>query len=128
MICDSDVLIDYWDTKAKRHSHAREVIDERIGRSSAAISVVTWMELLKGATDRRSQQRIERELSSFRVVMLNGNVCQKAMQLLDSYHLSHGLQLPDCLIAATCAVSGWPLFTYNKKDYRFIAEITLLAD
>lgn len=126
VICDSDVLIDYWDRSSKRHAHARSIIDGRIGRDRSAMSVVTWMELTKGATDRRSQQRVRKELASFRVVMLNANVCQCAMQTLERYHLSHGLQIPDCLIAASCLLSGWPLFTYNVRDFKFIEGISLL--
>jgi predicted nucleic acid-binding protein len=28
--------------------------------------------------------------------------------------------VPDCLIAATSIITGYPLLTYNKKDFDFI--------
>jgi len=33
------------------------------------------------------------------------------------------ITVPDCLIAATSIVTGFPLLTYNKKDFDFITGI-----
>jgi predicted nucleic acid-binding protein len=32
----------------------------------------------------------------------------------------------DAIIAATCLVYDLPLWTYNKKDFRFINELELI--
>ena len=32
------------------------------------------------------------------------------------------ISVPDCLIAATSILTGYPLLTYNKKDFDFIEE------
>lgn len=50
---------------------------------------------------------------------------QQMRQLLDSYTLSHRLQFPDALIAATALHHGLPLFTLNRKDFRYIAGLQL---
>ncbi len=34
------------------------------------------------------------------------------------------ISVPDCLIAATAIITGYPLLTYNKKDFDFIDGIT----
>jgi len=33
------------------------------------------------------------------------------------------VSVPDCLIAATSITTGYPLLTYNKKDFDFIEGI-----
>lgn len=33
------------------------------------------------------------------------------------------ISVPDCLIAATSLATGYPLLTYNKKDFDFIDGI-----
>jgi len=36
------------------------------------------------------------------------------------------ISVPDCLIAATSIITGYPLLTYNKKDFDFIEGIHFL--
>ena len=43
--------------------------------------------------------------------------------LMENYYLSHGLKIPDAIIAATSRYHGVSLFTFNKKDFRFIPDI-----
>jgi predicted nucleic acid-binding protein len=45
---------------------------------------------------------------------------------LRQYRLSHGLLIPDALIAATAINFNIPLLTKNQSDYRFIKEVNLL--
>lgn len=40
-------------------------------------------------------------------------------------HLSHGLAIPDALIAATSLETGLRLFTYNVRDFKFIKGLNL---
>ena len=35
------------------------------------------------------------------------------------------VSVPDCLIAATSIITGYPLLTYNKKDFDFIEGLVL---
>ncbi|RIK44584.1 MAG: hypothetical protein DCC55_02120 [Chloroflexi bacterium] len=44
-----------------------------------------------------------------------------------TFLLSHGLLIPDALIAATAIVINEPLATKNHRDYRFITGLTLSA-
>jgi hypothetical protein len=46
--------------------------------------------------------------------------------LLHQYRLSHGLQIPDAVIAATALTEGVPLVSKNQRDYRFIPDLQLL--
>jgi predicted nucleic acid-binding protein len=50
---------------------------------------------------------------------------QKAIELIRTYHLSHGLLIADALIAATAITLQISLATKNHKDYRFIESLKL---
>ncbi len=41
------------------------------------------------------------------------------------FKLSHNLTIPDAIIGAMSIVSDLPLFTYNKKDFKFMPGIEL---
>ncbi len=43
------------------------------------------------------------------------------------YRLSHNLALPDAVIGATAIFYQMPLFTYNRKDFKFLPNIQLAA-
>ena len=44
---------------------------------------------------------------------------------MDEYALSHGLEIPDALIAATAEIHGLVLITGNIADYRFLPGLHL---
>jgi predicted nucleic acid-binding protein len=52
-------------------------------------------------------------------------ICDIALDLLRQYRLSHGLLIPDALIAATAIATNLPLVTKNQRDYRFISGLQL---
>ncbi|MBI4648272.1 MAG: hypothetical protein HY738_17235 [Bacteroidia bacterium] len=41
IICDTDVLIDYWDIANKRHNETKEIIEHKIGLDNIIISAIT---------------------------------------------------------------------------------------
>jgi predicted nucleic acid-binding protein len=43
------------------------------------------------------------------------------------YRLSHGLLIPDAMIAATAMTLGLPLISKNQRDFRFIGGLQLLS-
>ena len=48
-----------------------------------------------------------------------------AIELIEQFRLSHGLLIPDAIIAATAISFNLKLFTYNRKDFFFIPGIRL---
>jgi predicted nucleic acid-binding protein len=50
-----------------------------------------------------------------------------AIELIKTYRLSHGLAIPDALIAATAIITELELFTYNQRDFRFISGLKLFS-
>ena len=54
------------------------------------------------------------------------NISETAVDLLRKYRLSHGLLIPDAIIAATALSLSLPFLSKNQKDYRFIEGLELI--
>ena len=121
-IIDTDILID----AARQVREAVDCLDQIERISALAISVVTEMELLIGCQNKTEQRNTERFLQRFQVLRLNENACDQAVELLRQYRLSHGLLIPDAMIAATAMTLGNPLISKNQRDFRFIGGLQLL--
>lgn len=127
VICDTDVMIDYWDVSKKRHASTKEVLDKEILLDNVVLSAITKMELLLGSTNKADFNKINKKLNRLNIALINNDIKLEAFELLQTYRLSHGLALPDCLIAATAKITELALFTYNIKDYKFIAGLKLFS-
>ena len=78
-----------------------------------------------GAGNKNELNRINRNIHQFNITLIDDDITQSAFQLLQTYKLSHGIAIPDGLIAATSMILQVELFTYNIKDYKFIIGLTL---
>jgi hypothetical protein len=125
VICDTDVMIDYLDVKNPRHVTVALELENRVGLSNILLAAITKMELLLGATNKNDLSRINKESARFHILLINHEITRKALSLIQKYSLSHGLTLPDSLIASTAIITGTDLFTYNTKHYKFISDLTL---
>jgi len=123
ILIDTDILIDV--TRADQVALSRLATESQT--ANLAISVVTQMELIVGCRDRSELQILEKFLQRFEIVLLNENISTKAANLLRAYRLSHGLLIPDALIAATTLELQIPLLSKNQRDYRFIQNLNLLS-
>ena len=125
VICDTDVMIDFWETKSQRYIATKNIIEEQIGIDNVILTAITKIELLAGAINKADIQKISKKLSRFNIELLNPDITINAFSLIETYGLSHRLALPDSLIAATSIIMGIPLFTYNVKDYKFVDGLLL---
>jgi len=90
-----------------------------------AISVVTEYEIIAGAIDLNMQKQLEKFLKNCIIVYIDDKISALGIHLYKKYKLSHGLDMPDSLIAATAIELELPLFTYNIKDFRYIPGLYL---
>lgn len=119
---DSDVLID-----VSRGVEMTISILEALSKSSRfVVSAVTQMELVIGCRDRVSLQVTQRFLARFDGLDISAEVSRQAVGLVTRYNLSHGLLMPDALIAASAIVNALPLLSKNQRDFRFIEDLNLL--
>ena len=122
-IVDTDILIDAGrDVRA-----AVECLTDIEQQSGLAISAVTQMELLAGCRSKIQVRHIEHFLQRFQVLKLTEAVSDTAVDLLRQYRLSHGLAIPDALIAATAITLDQSFVSKNQRDYRFIKGLKLLV-
>ena len=71
---------------------------------------------------------MKKRIKFYDVVQIDSTISVKAIELIESYRLSQGLQIPDAIIAATSIVYQIPLYTYNLKDFDFIPEIAIYSN
>ena len=79
---------------------------------SRAISIITWMEVMVGA----SAELVDPTrlfLDGFAVVALNDGIASRAVEL----RRAHRIKLPDAVIWATAQATGRLLVTRNTKDF-----------
>lgn len=122
ILVDSDVLIDV----LRNQQLAVERLLALSESERLAVGAVTQMELIVGCQNKQDLQRVERLLEGFEIQDLSVEISRRSIELLRQYRLSHGLLLADALIAATALVMGIPLLTRNQRDFRFIADLSLL--
>ena len=120
ILCDTNVIIE-----ALKGDDKTIKIIERIGLENIAISSVTVMELYFGAFNKRELNKIKKHLKALNIVHFDNNVSELAVRLIESYSKSHGLQIPDAIIAATALSLGIKVFTLNLRDFRYIDGLKL---
>ncbi len=115
MLVDTDVLI--WNLRG--HERAAELLDNAGG---FLLSAVSYMELIQGMRDKSELNVLRQSLQYWgaSVHPLDPQISARAMFLMETYALGHGLQVADALIAATAISLGATLVTANAKHYRMI--------
>lgn len=103
-LVDTDVLID----AGRAVEVAITQLETADESSTLAVSIITQMELIVGCRNRSELQTLERFLRRFEIIRLNESISNKAVDLLRDYRLSHGLLIPDAMIAATAIVIDAP--------------------
>jgi predicted nucleic acid-binding protein len=85
------------------------------------------MELLQGIRDKTELAKIKRDMRQWQVAILpiTEQITQKAIELVETYHLSHNMEMADALIAATAILNNLALRTGNDKHYKFIPNLNI---
>lgn len=105
VLFDTNILIDYLNGL----DHAKAEI-ERF--SDKAISLITWMEVMVGATP-ETEAVMRGFLNSFIPLPMDERVAATAVAL----RKQHKIKLPDAIIWATAQENGRILVTRNTKDF-----------
>jgi predicted nucleic acid-binding protein len=123
VLVDTDVLIDV----LRQVETTISILKSATITASPIISAVTQMELIVGCRNAVELRNLDRFLQSFEIVDISEKISRQAVELIHQYRLSHGLLIPDALIAASSLVTGHGLLTKNQRDYRFIEGFNLLS-
>jgi hypothetical protein len=105
VLFDTVILIDY----LRGVTHARIECDRHADR---AVSIITWMEVLAGATAaNEADARIL--LVNFQLLSLTPEVAERSVAI----RRAGKIKLPDAIIRATAEVEGRVLITRNTRDF-----------
>ena len=117
-LVDSDILVDYF-----RHTEAAANCLDSLDDWS--VSVVTGLELIAGAKDKREVAEIDLVLGAYHVVPTNPEIGQLAYNIMKTYAKANGLDPCDAMIAATAIYEGLKLSTKNEKHFRNIEALEI---
>jgi predicted nucleic acid-binding protein len=88
--------------------------NNELGRySQAAISRISWIEVLTGVRDEEDQHRVEAMLSFFEMIELDEPVSRRAVELRKQYRL----KVPDAIVFASAKLRDCVLVTRDVKDF-----------
>ena len=122
-LVDTDILID----AGRGAPEAVACLKDIKASSTLTISIVTQMELMVGCRNKSELQKLDKFLKQFQIVTLTEAIADRAVELLRSYRLSHGLLIADSLIAATALTLNVAFISKNQRDYKFITGLNLLV-
>ncbi len=120
ILCDTNIIIEFF----KKNVQVVKAI-EQVGEASVYISSITVAELYFGAKNKQELNIIKDKLDLIVHVPINEYINNIFEELMFNYSLSHKLSIPDAQIAASAIYYDIPLYTLNKKDFKFIKKVKL---
>lgn len=120
MLVDTDVLI--WHLRG--YPQATRRLDQL---NPLTISAVTWLEVLQGLRNRAELAAVKKmlELRKAAVLPITAAITHRAITLMESLTLSHGLQMGDALIAATALEHKLAVLTGNTKHFEPVEGLSV---
>ncbi len=91
---------------------------DRIG-----LSVITIAEIRAGIKGREEEQAFEQFLSALPYYDVTRTIAEMGGDWVRQFGRSHGVEIPDALIAATAATHNLELKTLNTKPYPMIKDL-----
>ena len=120
MILDTDVLI--WFLRGNQRA-----VDFILEAMPFSISIVTYMELVQGMRDKRELAKMKKTFADMRVeiIPLSEGISLRASNYVETYALSHSMEMADALIAGTCMEYNETLATANDKHYKVVEGLQM---
>jgi predicted nucleic acid-binding protein len=106
-LLDTCILVDH----LRGHAAATRLLAKE---RRAAISTITWMEVMAGAIDEEEGLTLRAFLDGFELLAIDAAVAEEAVLV----RRARRLKLPNAVILATARVHRLDLVTRNTKDFR----------
>jgi predicted nucleic acid-binding protein len=103
---DTNILIDHLNGIAKATRELQRTSDP-------AISMITWIEVMTGASSPEEEAVLRSFLLNFECLPVSSAVAERAAAVRRQMRI----KMPDAIILATAEVSGRVLVTRNVKDF-----------
>jgi predicted nucleic acid-binding protein len=81
------------------------------------------MELIAGCRDKDEVEKAQKLIADFTLLHLSPAESIKAYELMVNYSKSHGMAIPDALIAATAIVHDLELASDNERHFSMIPDL-----
>lgn len=120
VLCDTNIFISAFNGRQDTITQL-----DKIGLNDIVLSAITVMELLQGMGDKKELEQMKKKIKYYDVIQVDAVISLRAIEFIEAYKLSHGLQIPDAIIGATAVVHQIPLYTYNVRDFDFLPSIIL---
>ena len=88
-----------------------------------AISAVTVLELHAGARSQREERDIVAVCQRLACLPVGREIAERAGTLMRHFHKTHGIDVPDAIIAATSEQHGMRLATLNVKHFPMFPKL-----
>jgi predicted nucleic acid-binding protein len=120
MLVDTDVLI--WHLRG--YPKATQRLDQL---PKLILSAVTYLELVQGMRNRSELLALQKSLAMRQAerLPLTPAITERAIVLMETLALSHGIQLGDALIAATGLEHRLTVLTANAKHFSAVKDLQL---
>lgn len=102
---DTNILVDYLNAVPEARTELQRYTEK-------AVSIITWMEVMVGASN-ELEAATRRFLNGFDVVAVDQQIAERAVGL----RRSRRIKLPDAVIWATAQTHGMLFVTRNTKDF-----------
>jgi hypothetical protein len=122
-LIDTDIVVD----AAGQVPDAIAFLTFQRATGGIRVSTITAMELVSGCRNALELERLQQFAAQLTLVPVTAAASQKGYDLMQSFFLSHGLLIPDALIAATALVEQLPLYTRNVRHFRMIRALVVTA-
>ncbi|HWG37449.1 MAG TPA: type II toxin-antitoxin system VapC family toxin [Terriglobales bacterium] len=115
MLLDSDVLIEVSRGRDRATVAAWQSL-AAIHDAAIATTAVNIAELMRGVRAAEELQ-LSQILGTLTCIELDREIGERAGLYMRQYAPSHGLEVPDALVAATAALHRFALWTRNRKHF-----------
>jgi len=123
IVFDTDIIIWILRNRGDIIKQSERLIEETNGY--IYITPIQIAEIYAGARKKELIQ-IEKLLNSFKKIDINEEIGRLAGEFMNKYRKSHNVELADSLIASSCKVYGFKLWTLNKKHYPMMNDKELI--
>jgi predicted nucleic acid-binding protein len=117
ILLDTNILIEF----LRRVPVAVAWLDEQTDRLT--ISAVTVLELYAGARRQREERDIVAVCQRLACLPVGREIAERAGALMRHFHVTHGIDVPDAIIAATSEQHGLRLATLNVKHFPMFPKL-----
>ncbi len=121
-LIDTDILID----SGRGLADAQRFVSDQYRAGAIRISIISAMELIRGCRNTRELRQVQTLLSEMTILPVSTAASETAYRLVEALYLSHGLAVPDALIAATAIEHRLAVYTRNTRHFEPISGLKVI--